>query len=810
MKKIIGVLLVITIIVTLVYIKKKIGFLEIAQYQIEKSLKKKFPDLRIITSEIKQNKQNDLLNFAIDEINVKYQKQIFNINDINFSFTDNFFLAYLFPFFFKDSLQKITISFEITNNGLKAKFKCYNNLKNLSCSAHTQAKNSKFLLEFINKDIKFSQLESEIDFDLNIQNNLKIVKLDISGQIGQIQINDETILPKAVIMDNVNFKTKIKNDKIHSQLLSFIDEKSFLIQSKVSDFIFLKKPKEIDLNIFIEEVKVKNLEKLWPTILAKQKIQSWIKNHISSETLMKNANLQMNFEKNLDDFALKNLRANFAIENSDINYNKNYPQIKNAKAKAYFTQNDMNIIISEGEVLNSKVTSGKVSIPKFSSDNTILGIDLEIQGLAEDLLQHIDYKNPYNKNLKNFYNGNSITDLKIALNLSKKEITLKDSSIAIKSKISNSNTNIIEGDSWFELENKKGKEDFEIQIKSTKKLKAFSLIYENNPINQISLNILSKNNKIYLSNIKTNDKHFFSSAVFNKKTKNIEYFDISNQNLNFTSEYSNNKMSLFFNTPYLNPKYIFNLQNLLSKKNNGILKYDIDLQIGKIPLRKNREINNLSIQINCDKAICKNSFIKFDEKGLEKIKISIKKNPNKSNSAISGNIHDLSIISAFTDNDFQITQGSSQLLGTLSYDNNFIINGKVKQTSDIGFKKNNKSKKQKFKKLIIDFSLEDKILQIKNMIFANNKVGFLTKGSINLAKHSVNLEGLYTPAYFINKSFLNKIPVLGKILSGSDNGGLFAIKYKYYKKDHNTTGVLSKNPLSIITPGILRNLIFWN
>ena len=810
MKKIIGVLLFITIIFTLVYIKKKIGFLEIAQYQIEKSLKKKFPDLRIITSEIKQNKQNDLLNFAIDEINVKYQKQIFTINDIDFSFTDNFFLAYLFPFFFKDSLQKITISFEITNNGLKAKFKCYNNLKNLSCSAHTQAKNSKFLLEFINKDIKFSQLESEIDFDLNIQNNLKIVKLDISGQIGQIQINDETILPKAVIMDNVNFKTKIENDKIHSQLLSFIDEKSLLIQSKVSDFIFLKKPKEIDLNIFIEEVKVKNLEKLWPTILAKQKIQSWIKNHISSETLMKNANLQMNFEKNLDNFALKSLRANFAIENSDINYNKNYPQIKNAKAKAYFTQNDMNIIISEGEVLNSKVTSGKVSIPKFSSDNTILGIDLEIQGLAEDLLQHIDYKNPYNKNLKNFYNGNSITDLKIALNLSKKEITLKDSSIAIKSKISNSDTNIIEGDSWFKIENKKGKEDFEIQIKSTKKLKAFSLIYENNPINQISLNVLSKNNKIYLSNIKTNDKHFFSSAVFNKKTKNIEYFDISNQNLNFTSEYSNNKISLFFNTSYLNPKYIFNLQNLISKKNNEILKYNIDLQIGKIPLRKNREINNLSIKINCDKAICKNSLIKFDEKGLEKMKISIKKNPNKSNSAISGNIHDLSIISAFTDNDFQITQGSLQLLGTLSYDNKFIINGKVKQTSDIGFKENNKSKKQKFKKLIIDFSLEDKILQIKNMIFANNKVGFLTTGSINLAKNSVNLEGLYTPAYVINKNFLNKIPLLGKILSGSDNGGLFAIKYKYYKKDRNTTGVLSKNPLSIITPGILRNLIFWN
>jgi hypothetical protein len=190
------------------------------------------------------------------------------------------------------------------------------------------------------------------------------------------------------------------------------------------------------------------------------------------------------------------------------------------------------------------------------------------------------------------------------------------------------------------------------------------------------------------------------------------------------------------------------------------------------------------------------------------MRLDIAKKPNSNYSTISGKFHDLSIISSFLDNDFEITQGSAHLLGLLSYNDGYVFNGKIKENSDIAFKENKKSKKQKFKKLKIDFSLKNKIIQIKKMILSNNKIGFLVKGSINLVDQSIDLEGLYTPAHIINKWLLNSIPIIGKILSGSDHGGLFAIKYKYYKKGKNTEGILTKNPLSLITPGILRNLIF--
>jgi hypothetical protein len=707
-------------------------------------------------------------------------------------------------------MEEVIISFEITNNGLKGKFKCHNNLSNLICVSQIQSNNSKFFENFITKDIKFAKLSGQITLDLDIKNHLKIKKLALSGKIAKAIVNDKSILPEFTAIENINFKASILSNKIQSELLAFIDQKSFLLKAEVPNFKSLRKPKEFSLHIFLEEILVKHLEKLWPKALEKKNILSWIKNNISSDTRLQNANIQMNFTKNLNNFLLDKLNANFAIKNSNINYSKNYPPVKNIEAKAYFTKSDMNIMIFKGEVLNSEITSGKIIIPSFKNKETNLHLDLKIKGLAEDLLRHVDYKNPFNKNLKSLYNGNSNTNLNISLDLSSDKITLKNSSIVIDSKTSNTKTKILKGNSSFVLENKKEEEKFSVELDTDSKLKPFAAIYKNNQINKISLNILLKNNKIYLSNIKTNDKDFFASAIVNTKTKNLENIDIFSKDLNFTSQNDNDKMAIFFHAPYFNPQYILPLKNFSSTKRGRISKYTIDTKIDKIPLKKNKQIENLLVQINCHKASCENGLIKFDEKGVEKVRIDIAKKSNQIYSTILGKFHDLSIISAFTDHDFKITQGSVDLSAILLYKNNYTIKGEVKETSHIHFKKNNNSKKQKFKKLKIEFSLQDQIIKIKKIIVSNNRVAFMAKGNIDLFKKSVDLEGLYTPVNIINKKMFDYLPILGKILSGSDGGGLFAVKYKYYKKDQNTAGVLTKNPLSLIALGILRNLFFWD
>ena len=73
----------------------------------------------------------------------------------------------------------------------------------------------------------------------------------------------------------------------------------------------------------------------------------------------------------------------------------------------------------------------------------------------------------------------------------------------------------------------------------------------------------------------------------------------------------------------------------------------------------------------------------------------------------------------------------------------------------------------------------------------------------------MKLEGVLIPAYAIN-AILNKIPVLGKIITGVDGEGIIGFNYKVagsYKNPEYTI-----NPFSILTPGIVRNIfkIFGN
>ena len=76
------------------------------------------------------------------------------------------------------------------------------------------------------------------------------------------------------------------------------------------------------------------------------------------------------------------------------------------------------------------------------------------------------------------------------------------------------------------------------------------------------------------------------------------------------------------------------------------------------------------------------------------------------------------------------------------------------------------------------------------------------KGNINLNDDKINLEGVVVPAYAIN-SLINKIPIVGQIITGIEGEGFIGVNY-------NAKGTIDKptyniNPLSILTPGIIRN-----
>ena len=98
---------------------------------------------------------------------------------------------------------------------------------------------------------------------------------------------------------------------------------------------------------------------------------------------------------------------------------------------------------------------------------------------------------------------------------------------------------------------------------------------------------------------------------------------------------------------------------------------------------------------------------------------------------------------------------------------------------------------------------KDKIYTITKSRAYGFSLGITGAGTINSNNSSVEIKGSLIPAYKINSVF-NNIPIIGEIISGNEDEGLFAINY-------STTGNWNDleseiNPLSVLTPGLLRNI----
>ena len=79
-------------------------------------------------------------------------------------------------------------------------------------------------------------------------------------------------------------------------------------------------------------------------------------------------------------------------------------------------------------------------------------------------------------------------------------------------------------------------------------------------------------------------------------------------------------------------------------------------------------------------------------------------------------------------------------------------------------------------------------------------MGLTTEGRINFARNEIDVSGTFVPAYSVN-SLLNKIPLVGVLLGGGQNEGVFGISYRV--RGPINAPQVSINPLSAIAPGIL-------
>lgn len=114
------------------------------------------------------------------------------------------------------------------------------------------------------------------------------------------------------------------------------------------------------------------------------------------------------------------------------------------------------------------------------------------------------------------------------------------------------------------------------------------------------------------------------------------------------------------------------------------------------------------------------------------------------------------------------------------------------------------SKHLEFEKVKGNFGWEKKELQLDKVRSYGAKLGITATGFVNFASEEMVLKGELYPALYGFNYALKNIPIIGAILTGEGNTGVFAAGYRIGGSFDNPS--YSVNPFSIIKPGILRDI----
>ncbi len=102
-----------------------------------------------------------------------------------------------------------------------------------------------------------------------------------------------------------------------------------------------------------------------------------------------------------------------------------------------------------------------------------------------------------------------------------------------------------------------------------------------------------------------------------------------------------------------------------------------------------------------------------------------------------------------------------------------------------------------------DFTFGGGHLTLKRLLAYGESVGVTANGWVDLGRDVLALQGTVAPAYLLN-SILGYVPIIGQLLGGQSQEGLFAAAYRL--TGASTDPEIAVNPLSALAPGILRQL----
>ena len=106
--------------------------------------------------------------------------------------------------------------------------------------------------------------------------------------------------------------------------------------------------------------------------------------------------------------------------------------------------------------------------------------------------------------------------------------------------------------------------------------------------------------------------------------------------------------------------------------------------------------------------------------------------------------------------------------------------------------------------LFAEFGWNGGQLSVRQGVMSGPAIGMTFDGTVDMPHDTIDLAGSYVPAYALN-SLLSNIPVVGVLVAGGQNEGVFALNYRL--SGALSAPVVTVNPLSAIAPGLMRKIM---
>ncbi len=755
-------------------------------------------------------------------------------------------------------------------------------------------------------ELKGSHVEADLTFNTKIKSTKSIEHIEF--EIGNFEgkINKNHFFPVDIIPEYVSIKgycfencseLNVEHLRVKADYLNL--DSNFTLK-RINKKLMLQGAFELN------SIPVDHVKDYWPTPVT-IRTRQWIFEHISGGTLSK---AQGKFNLNIDEILSKkqinkkDITINLKLDNTNVSYMDGVPKVEDVNATVSITGEDVAFKITSGRMLNTKIIAAEGFIPDLANSKSRVEVKADVTGGLQDLVDlahaHAEVQNVKYKNLQ----GTAQTKLDVIVPIQDEDLTLKDITLNVTSKIAkasaeniykdfdikdgllnavykNHNANVVGtailGDkfpvdinadlnfindtqkisvktklNWDDLtklgyqkpeffnnnftasvtlyeDGKLSKEQIDLDLSnSTVYIKKIGIKKKIGELGFIKFTMSEKDGFIEIPKYEASFGNFSSEgdSKLSKDLKDIIYINSSNTTLgqskfkfNYKASGNNDVINVVGDSLDLS-QFGFgdgdgdSASAEVAKKNErGVILY---AKVDRLFMKNNMVLNKPNLEINCSTTRCNTVKLSGDFASGGYIKLDLKHPSLTLNSNNAGNV-----IKAFGISE-KVEGGILNLTGKFDGDklnSNITINTfqlvkapvlakilslvSITVTSFEGISTLIGNSGVKFEKLVCPIEYQNGLISLKDCGAKGNTLALTANGTIDVKRDKIDIEGVVVPENIVNQ-VLKNVPILKDIFGNKTENE--AIGANFTVTGSTDDPEVKSNPLSLLTPGFLRNI----